>query len=184
MSSLNTLFQRIVALAIELFWRSGEGTLGARTPHSPTQDTQVDGITLRITSIRSLLRRFPFWLRGHQRLGETSLVVDDVGTAYAAAQCLIAATGEHTSLRGEAYLLLGRSFLRRGDWKTSIGYLERAAPLLPKDLRVFEERGAAYMAGGEHPRALEILETIPIERLSPAAKAALEFLRRTEPSSH
>lgn len=169
-----------MALAVELFWRSGEGTLVARTTHSPIKDTQLDQITLPITSIRSLLRRFPFWLRGHQRLGEMSLEANDVATAYAAAQCLIAATGEQSSLRGEAYLLLGRSFLRRSDWKTSIGYLERAADLLPQDLRVLEERAAAHIAGGERPRALELLEIIPTERLSPAAKAALDFLRSTD----
>ncbi len=181
MSSLTTPFRRIVAVAIELFWRSGEATLSAPRSHSAPVVAEVDQITPRIASIRSLLRRFPFWLRGHQRLGDISLRVDDVATAYAAAQCLIAATDEQSSLRGEAYLLLGRSFLRRGDWRSSIGYLERAAVLLTKDLRVFEERAAAYMAGGERPRALEILETIPSERLSPAAKAALEFLRRAEP---
>ena len=178
MSSLTTPFRRVVALAVELFWRSGEATLAFLPAHPRTADTHADQITVRINSIRALLRRFPFWLRGHQRLGEVCLDVDDVATAYAAAQCLIAATGEHTQLRGEAYLLLARSFLRRGDWGTSLRYLECAAPLLPKDLRVSEEQAAAHMGGGERPRALALLEAIPTDRLSPAAKAALEFLRR------
>jgi tetratricopeptide (TPR) repeat protein len=182
-SSRTTPFRRIMAVAVELFWRSGEATFTAPSAHSQSALAQTDQLTLRSASIRSLLRRFPFWLRGHQRLGDMSLCVDDVATAYAAAQCLIAATDEQTSLRGEAYLLLGRSFLRRGDWRSSIEYLERAATLLPNDLRVFEERAAAYMAGGAHARALGLLETIPSERLSPAAKAALEFLRKAEASS-
>jgi hypothetical protein len=174
----------IGAVAVELFWRVGEGTLIAheRSP-SPSAEPDSGNINLRLTSLRSLLRRCPFWLRGHQRLGELSLSIDDVATAYAAAQCLLAGTTEHTSLRGEAYLLLGRSFLRRGDWRTSVNYLDRASVLLPNDQRVSEECAAAYMAGGDRQRALQILEAIPSKRISSAANAALQFLRSPEASS-
>ncbi len=171
-----------LALALDIFWCVGVRWLSVPTSAQSTQAPQVDSTSLQLRSIRSLLRRFPFWLRGHQHLGELSLSVDDVATAYAAAQCLVAATDPDTSSRGTAYLLLGQSFLRRGDWRTSMEYLGRAAALLPKDTRVAEERAAAHMAAGEHSHALKMLETIPSTRLTPAAKAALEFLRKEQRS--
>jgi tetratricopeptide (TPR) repeat protein len=175
--------ERALAMAVDLFWRLGARSLLPKRSEPLSEDSQPQQIVERINLIRTLLRRFPFWIQGHQRLAEMSLSVGDVGTAYAAAQCVVAGSHQGSSPRGEGYLLLGRSFLQRGDWRSSLTYLERANELIPKDPRIAEECAAAYMAGAEPAQALKTLEAIQSEHLSPSGRAALDFLRQTSQSA-
>ncbi len=162
---------------MELFWRFGQRSVPRNTAQLFSDDPRTDEAVSTLLLIRKLLRRFPFWMQGHQRLAEISLLLDDVGTAYAAAQCLLEGSGEDMRLRGEAYLLLGRSFLRRGDWRSSLASLEQAEKLLPQDATVSEEQAAAHMAAGNNTHALRILQGIPASDRTPAGQAALDFLR-------
>lgn|GEM_PF-2543976 len=177
MEPFATWIERLKALAVELFWRLGEGWI----PKAPEPIISPTDLTVEahktVAALRVLLRRFPLWTQGHRRVAEMSLALDDVASTYASAQCLMALSREESPLRGTAHLLLGQSFLRRGDWRSSLLHLERASQLLPNLPRVTEERAAAYMAGKHYSEALSLLETIAGHRMTSEGKAALEFLR-------
>jgi hypothetical protein len=166
------------SFGLELFWRIGD-EIGPGSVNSWLEAENAAGsdVQRRIGQLRQLLRRYPYWSRGHLRFSELSLQVDDVASAYAsgrAALALVAAEGKEA---GAAYFILGRCHLRRDDWAGSIPHLERAEQLLGNDRRVVEELAAAHMAGGDYTRAREYLERIPNPQLTPPARAALEFIR-------
>lgn len=173
------MYRRIVAAALDILWHLGAGSLTrSNSSYALGKHREDDPVRSRLPLLRSLLRRFPYWLRGHLRLAEESLTIDDIITAYSSAHCIIAGSysTRNTPLRAEGYLLMGRACLRRGDWRSCLKHLQTAAELLPGDSRILEEEAAAYMAGDERARALTILQTIPSRKLSVAGRAALEFL--------
>jgi hypothetical protein len=128
-------------------------------------------------SLRSLLRRYPFWSNGHRELSELALASDDITTAYAAALSLKTLTPHDRRSQGEAALILGRCFLKHGEWSQALQYLKEAESLGIRTLRVIEDQAAAHILGGEFKAALELLNSIPTKDISPEAKAALSFVK-------
>lgn len=139
--------------------------LGAR---ATDQDT-------RTRLLRSLLRRFPYWSHGHHLLAEDSLARDNVGCAYASALCMQALGFRSKHEQTCAEFILGRCFLRRGDWREALKYLGAASDSAPNNPRIKEERAAALILGGEMKAAQEILAAIPKHLISAEGKAALAF---------
>lgn len=129
------------------------------------------------TLARMLLRRYPFWARGHIILAEESLKRDAIASAYASAQCLQYLSKDDSTISGHYHFILGRCFLRRGDWRAAHQHLSEAINLLPGNHHVTEEQCAALILGGEYRTALERLLTIPDRSLSAEAKAAIAFAR-------
>jgi Flp pilus assembly protein TadD len=81
----------------------------------------------------------------------------------------------HTS--ASADFILGRCYLRRGDWATAQHYLKQASLLAPSNTAIQEENAAALILGGELRRARAILDQIPESSLSAEGKAARAFVR-------
>ena len=154
--------ERVTSATLSLLWRCS--SLSYRN-------------TARTDTLRPLIRRFPYWTTGHRLLAEESLQHDNVTCAYASALCMLAldSTQAHTST--QAHFILGRCYLRRGDWATAHSYLAQALRLSPANTAILEEDAAALVLGGELHQARTILERIPEDRLSPAGKAARAFLR-------
>jgi tetratricopeptide (TPR) repeat protein len=157
-----TLIHRICARALNLVWAAAVRRI---------ESHEVEG------TLRSLLRRFPYWQRGHTLLAESALRHDNVGQAYAAALCCKALAGEDSTLIAEALLTLARCHLRRGDWQTALHHLEKALPLNPSNYEINEEAAAAHMLAGNYLEALKLLSSIPETRISAEGKAALQFAR-------
>jgi tetratricopeptide (TPR) repeat protein len=130
-----------------------------------------------VGTLRSLLRRFPYWQRGHALLAKSALRDDNVGQAYAAALCCKALAGDDPTLVSEALLVLAKCHLRRGDWQTALKHLDKALPLKPSDHEIKEEAAAAHMLAGNYTEALKLLSSIPETRISAEGKAALQFAR-------
>ncbi len=141
----------------------------ARTSLKPTsgQDSRL----------RSILRSYPFWGNGHQRLGEAALESGDVATAYASGQAAKILSEGKPRARGRALHLLGRCFLARGEWQVALELLREAKIALPEDARITQDEAAALMAGKEHAQALELLSRLSANDLTADGKAALEYLR-------
>lgn len=135
----------------------------------------------RASKLRSFLRRFPYWRRGHVLLADTSLLLDDIATAYASAQVVLILSSPAT--RHQALLRLGQCHLRRGDTSGALRYfaeLNTENFSLSAERDVFlEEHAAAYMALGDKEQARGLLAAIPDERRSPQAHAAWSYLTRT-----
>lgn len=129
------------------------------------------------TRLRSILRTYPFWGPGHQKLGESALHAGDIATAYASAQAARILSDKKPRAKAQALHLLGRCFLARGDWHGALHFLREARTLLPSDSQIQQDEAAALMLGGEHAAALEILSAIPEKMLSADGKAAREYLR-------
>lgn len=145
------------------------------SPLSP-QETATEAVELE--ELRALIRRFPYWMQGRALLTSKSLVVNDVATAYAEAQALLALAPKNSHYHATALFELGRCFLRRGDGASALDLLDQALELTPKAARVQEERSAAFVLVGEKVRALDILKAIDPTELSAEGKAALQWLSR------
>ncbi len=135
-------------------------------------------------SLRGLIRRFPYWMKGRALLATWALAHDDVATAYAESQALLALTPRHAHYHATALLQLGRCFLRRGDPSSALGFLERAHTIKPRDTAIQEERSAALVLLGDRVGALQILKTIGASDLSAEGKAALQWLSREDSAPH
>lgn len=141
----------------------------ARTSLKPVADQQ--------SRVRSILRSYPFWGNGHQRLGEAALESGDVATAYASGQAAKFLSEGKPRARGRALHLLGRCFLARGEWQVALELLREAKIALPEDVRITQDEAAALMVGKEHAQALELLSRFAANDLTADGKAALEYLR-------
>ena len=130
-----------------------------------------------ITALRGLLRRYPFWAAGHRELARISLKGDDVSLAYPAAISLQILSVKNTAQMAEAKLLLGTCFLKKGEWKAALIYFNDARALGLRSDILNEETAAAHILGGEYHEALRLLETIPADKISAEAKAALGYVR-------
>lgn len=131
-------------------------------------------------SLRALIRRFPYWTEGRALLAKRALHGNDIATAYAEAQALLALAPKNSHYHIEALFELGRCFLCRNDASSALAFLEQAHGLRPTDSRIQEERSAALVSLGDKVRALDILRTIAPDVLSPEGKAALKWLSREE----
>jgi Flp pilus assembly protein TadD len=121
-------------------------------------------------------------MRGRALLAARSLAANDVATAYAEAQALLALAPKNSHYHSTALFELGRCFLRRGDAASALAFLDQAHGRSPNDTRVQEERSAALVLLGDKARALEILRAIKPDELSAEGKAVLQWLSR-EPAS-
>lgn len=125
----------------------------------------------------SLLRRFPYWIKGHLEYAEDALARDSIAHAYASANAVLYLAESTSPHRAAADYVLGRCFLRRGDWRSAVEYLSRARLNLPNNHSISEELAAAHILGGDYQAANTVLESIPTNHISAAGKAALTFVR-------
>ena len=130
-------------------------------------------------AIRGLLRRYPFWRDGHLSLANIALQRDDVPLAYSSAISARILSADHRQHLRQALFLLGRCFLKRSDWQTSLNYFKEAETLGLNSTALKEDTAAAYILGGKYAEATKLLEEIPAADISPEGKAALSFVRGT-----
>lgn len=131
----------------------------------------------RAESLCLLLRRYPYWSNGHRLLAEARLEQDDVAHAYAASLCFRQLVATQPAQRAQANLLLGRCYLRRGEWRAALGSLQTALADAPLCHEILEELAAAHILAGNYSEAQIYLEQIREDSRSAQAKAALEFAK-------
>ena len=171
----------IINLGLTIFWRLRPATSGALMPGESTTSSQQ--APDEIDALRSLLRRFPFWIAGRHHLAEASLAANDIATAYCEAQALQTLSPHRRRDKGRALFVLGRCYLRRGDSGSAVTLLNDAKDLLPHSYSLQEEIAAALTLHGDKAKALQILKEIPQEKITAEGKAALRWLSSTsEPS--
>lgn len=154
----------IASGSLNLIWR-----LGRQSTAAPDSDPEQ--------TLRSLLRRFPYWSYGHRELALLALKRDNVGLAYSSAVVYEALCRKAPKSRREGLLIIGQCFLKRGDSLRALSYFEHARSLGLDTPQLAEEIAAAYILRGKYVEALESLSQIQPELLSAEAKAALTFVR-------
>lgn len=175
---------RIANLFVDALWRIRPGvTHDAATAKTSLLRDDRTSVDSESTSLRGLIRRFPYWMKGRALLAKRALAHDDVATAYAESQALLALAPSHSRYHATALLQLGRCFLRRGDPSSALGFLVQAHTIKPSDTAIQEERSAALVLLGDRAGALRILKTIGASDLSAEGKAALQWLSREDSSS-
>ena len=167
----------IVNLCVSILWRlrPRPQTPQHTSPSPIVSDDKAEESSER-QALRALIRRFPYWIKGRALLAKLSLEANDVATAYAEAQSLLALAPKNSHYHAVGLFELGRCFLRRGDAASALAFLEQAHELSPSDSKIQEERSAALVLQGDKARALEILKTISPAELSAEGKAALQWL--------
>lgn len=90
---------------------------------------------------------------------------------------MVALKPDDARTTAHANFILGRCYLRRGDWTTAHHHLQEALRLSPSNTAIREEDAAALILGGELRQARELLELVPEGALSVEGKAARAFLR-------
>lgn len=128
-------------------------------------------------SARALLRRFPFWARGHLALAEIALEIENIALAYSSALSYQLLQGGDPGRSREALAILGQCFLKRGDSQRALEHLLHAQALGLRSPRIAEDIAAAHLLRGAYSEAHEILSQIPASKISAAGKAALHFTR-------
>jgi tetratricopeptide (TPR) repeat protein len=147
-----------------------------RPSPSPLSIEETTTEAAELEELRALIRRFPFWIKGRALLASKSLAANDVATAYAEAQALLALAPKNSRYHATALFELGRCFMRRGDGASALAFLDQALELTPNSTHVQEERSAALVLLGDKGHALEILKGITPAELSAEGKAALQWL--------
>lgn len=142
----------------------------------PLSSEETPAAAEELEALRPLIRRFPYWIAGRALLAAKSLAANDVATAYAEAQALLALAPKNSRYHATALYELGRCFLRRGDGASALAFLDQAHELTPSNTLVQEERSAALVLLGDKTRALDILKAISPDKLSAEGKAALQWL--------
>lgn len=137
--------------------------------------------------LRYLLRKAPYWRNGHLMLGELALIRGEWLLAYSSAQAALQLDPESPL----AFSLRGKCALRTGASRTAAYDLERARALFGarhnRDwAKCLRELAAAYMALGEHERAAQILDELPVALRDPATAAARAFAmwKGRQPDAH
>lgn len=129
----------------------------------------------RLAWIQSLLRRFPYWARGHRDAGSLALHLKKYDLAYASACAL----KELSSFSHDADLIIARCYLQTGSAQKAYDTLSALrASTLPKYMGsvVAEEFAAAQIALGEYSEARKTLMEISNGERTSAAQCALDYL--------
>ncbi len=171
----------VINIGLTIFWKlrpAGSGVPFIRELGSPAETP-----TEETRALRSLLKRFPFWIEGRYHLAESSLTENDIATAYCEAQALQILSPRKPRDKGRALSVLGRCYLRRGDSVSALTFLNEAQLLLPHSYPLQEEIAAALTLNGDKAKALQILKEIPEEKITAEGKAALRWLSSTSQSS-
>jgi tetratricopeptide (TPR) repeat protein len=130
----------------------------------------------RSSYLRSRLQETPYWLHGHEMLGETALRLDDVATAYACGQASNLLHAKDESAEGD--LLIARCLLKRGAFSEALPLFEKNLPRDSRNWSLKEDYAACLIAVEEFKKAEEILKSIPDEQSTAPGKAALLFAQR------
>lgn len=171
----------IINTALNIFWHFKPA---ARCVAAGNDLTLSSGhSTEEVLALRSLLKRFPFWIEGRYHLAEACLAANDIATAYCEAQALERLSPKKLRDRGRARFVLGRCYLRRGESGAALTLLNESAQLLPLNYSVQEEIAAALTLQGDKTNALRILKEIPDEKITAEGKAALQWLSSTSGTS-
>jgi tetratricopeptide (TPR) repeat protein len=157
-----SIAEQLRCWALGLLWRT------STKPDDPEERTEA---------LCRLLRRYPRWRDGHRILAEECLEKDDVARAYTAARCYQTIVGSDKLKRAHSNLLLGRCYLRRGEWQSALSVLKSALEDASLSAPILEELAAAHMLGGNYVEALDALQQIQEKQLSAQAKAALAFAK-------
>ncbi|MBX7143386.1 MAG: hypothetical protein K1X79_02965 [Oligoflexia bacterium] len=135
----------------------------------------------KLDTLRRILRRVPFWGRGHLMLARLALARRDVSTAYASAQAALVLLRRPED-RAYTQLVLGRCYLQRGQLETAL----QALNLVPFEgvweTEAREEMAAVLLALQRPQEAAAVLEGIPAGRRSQSAEAALRYATKHKSS--
>jgi tetratricopeptide (TPR) repeat protein len=116
-------------------------------------------------------------MKGHLEYAEDALERDSIAEAYASGNAVLYLSPSNSPHRAAAHFVLGRCFLRRGDWRSAVEHLSVSHAKLANNYSISEELAAAYVLGGDYQAANKLLELIPPDHISAAGKAAQSFVR-------
>ncbi len=129
--------------------------------------------------LKQLLRSFPYWSRGHLLLAQLSIKLHDIASAYASAQAVLVLERGGTSWH-QAHGILGECYLAKSDSRRAISSIETAlgGDLGENEKLAFKENlAAAYLLDENHGKVLELINAIPVDKLSASGVALLRFVR-------
>jgi hypothetical protein len=137
-----------------------------------------DGVRTRRETLNRLLRWCPWWSAGHVRFAQLSLDLNDVDAAFASAHAPFTLGASPKILRASKRVL-GLCFMKRGAPERALAHFEEvwSSSTGTEQDETAEDVAAAAMALGNFTRAVEVLERIPEDRRSRAARTAYEFAR-------
>jgi len=129
-----------------------------------------------LNHLRSLLRKFPFWVGGHIQCGERALEKRAFDLAYASAQ----AVERLKPGLFEGVLLLGKCHLRARSFAEAEKILEPLARKHPSSVVAKEYYGAALLALNKNKLAAELYRSIPEHQRTIEMQGILHYLASPE----
>ncbi|MDZ4784762.1 MAG: hypothetical protein SGJ02_01670 [bacterium] len=137
--------------------------------------------------ISGRLQKYPFWCRGHLRIGVEALKIKKLDLAYASSQASIILGKNSFELNIMSQHLLARCYMAAGQIKEALVILTKITTSSKScSLKTFEsikeDLAAAHMGLGEDSQALSILNSIAYGKLSPEGRATRKYLVQKEKS--
>jgi hypothetical protein len=129
----------------------------------------------KITVLRRILRKFPYWSGGHLLLGALQLSCRKQLGAYSSA---LAAKKLRPDDDISARYLMARVYLSSGKGAEALLILESLNQQFPQRYDIIEDLAAAQMQVENNMAALSLLESIPEQLRSKESEAVLRYLRQ------
>ncbi len=172
-----SLWQMLTASAQELRYR------WLQFLHAEKQPLLADQGNQNVPRLMALLRQTPWWRRGHLYLAAEALRERDTALAYASGQAaLLLATREVDRIAST--LAVARALLASRSPDRAALLLEPLHQAHPGHADITEELAACFLGKGDFLAARGLLESLPRERRTSTAEAALAYLRTKEHTSH
>lgn len=121
---------------------------------------------------RSLLRRVPYWARGHLFVGTAALTSGDLRTGYASAQALVTLEPAAPS----SWILLARCRIAAHQFESAVELARKALTLDPSNGEAREELAAALIPLERYDEASEALHAIPVSSRTRPVLSMLSYL--------
>lgn len=142
---------------------------------STSQRNEAADNVENINSIMRLLRRTPWWVAGHQRLGWLTLTINELELANASFEAVCKLSANPRSLR-KAKLGLSKVYLAGGMPDRARGILSEIPENRLLKFAVKEQLVACYMAEDNYLLAKTSLAEIPRSERSPQLQIVSEYL--------
>lgn len=133
----------------------------------------------RINGLMTLLRKTPWWAKGHLRLGWLALGIKEIELSFASFEA-VRRLKVNPTLLGNASIGLARCYLAKGAYQRAIDHINGLPEDLLSDDYIKVQLGACYMAQERYEDAQKILEKIPQSNRSAEVLGILDYLQKRQ----
>lgn len=172
--------RKIKSFSVEVLYSLQEGKQAAFASRFSdlgfeNREHDQENVKSQINSIMALLRKTPWWAKGHLRLGWLALSVKEFDLAFASFEAVRRLITDE-NLLGNANIGLARCCMARGQHDKAIDLIKKLPEDFVSEDYINEQLAACYMAQERYDQAKSAIEKIPKSRRSPQVSGVLDYI--------